>query len=207
MNAAQGWKVALGVMSAVLLVASGVLFYLLRGTYQPFGTALSTPKPLANFTATDHEGRARQLSDFQGKILLVFFGFTNCPDVCPTTLLELKKVYERLNSREQERVQVLLISVDPERDTLEQLKAYATGFNPRFLALRGTQEETALISKQFGVIYQKTEIRSPTQYNVAHTASTFMIDEKGRLRLVYGYGRAAQTDLMIEDLRWMINEG
>lgn len=199
-------RIVLGAGVAVLIVLSGVLYYLLGGNYQPFGTALLNPRPAYDFSLTDHNGKAVKLSDFRGKAVYLFFGFTRCPDVCPTTLLELKKLVERLDDSQRNRVQVLLVSVDPERDTLANLRGYATAFHPSFLGLRGSLTETAQVASNFGVAYQKTEIKSATEYNVSHTASTFLVDPKGQLRLIYGYGRAAQTDLMLEDLNWILRQ-
>ena len=197
------WITLIAGLPLLLAVAA---FFLTRDTYQPYGTRLLNVRPLeANqFTLTAHDGSTKSLSDLQGKVVLIFFGYVNCPDVCPTTLFELGKVYKALAPREQERVQVLLISVDPERDTPELLRKYVTFFDPAFLGLTGTPEQIAEVAKKYGVYYQKSAIKSPTEYIVDHTASVFVIDPKGQLRLIYGSGKAAETERVLEDIRWLL---
>jgi protein SCO1 len=188
----------------LLLAASA--FVLSRDTYQPYGTRLLNVRPAeANqFTLTAHDGSSKSLSDFRGKVVLIFFGFVNCPDVCPTTLLELSKVYKALTPAEQARVQVVLISVDPERDSLEKLRNYVTFFNPNFIGLTGTPEQIADVARRYGVFYQKSQIKSPTEYNVDHTAGVFALDPMGQLRLVYSSGRVAATEWVVRDVRWLL---
>ncbi|MCS7059441.1 MAG: SCO family protein [Meiothermus sp.] len=196
--------IGLLVLLPLSLVAGVYLFA--RQTYQPYGTRLLNPRPVdaLDFSLTAHDGRRRSLRDFEGKVVLIFFGFVNCPDVCPTTLLELSKVYKALTPAERERVQVLLISVDPERDTLERLASYVTFFDPSFIGLTGSPEEIAAVAKKYGVFYQKSNIKSPTEYNVDHTATVFALDPRGNLRLIYGSGKAAETDRVVRDVRWLL---
>ncbi len=199
------WIVLMVGLPLLLALAA---FSLMRDTYQPYGTRLLNPRPLeANqFTLTAHDGSSKSLSDFQGKVVLIFFGFVNCPDVCPTTLLELSKVYKALSPSEQSRVQVLLITVDPERDTPEMLQKYVTFFSPTFLGLTGTPEQIAEVAKKYGVFYQKSAIKSPTEYNVDHTATVFALDPQGRLRLIYGNGKVAETERVVKDVRWLLRD-
>ncbi len=188
------------------LLLAVVAFLLSKDTYQPYGTRLLNVRPAeANqFTLTAHDGTSKSLSDFRGKVVLIFFGFVNCPDVCPTTLLELGKVYKALTPAEQARVQVVLISVDPERDNLEKLRDYVTFFSPSFIGLTGTPEQIADVAKRYGVFYQKSQIKSPTEYNVDHTATVFALDPRGQLRLIYGSGKAAETERVVQDVRWLL---
>ncbi|GEM85202.1 SCO family protein [Meiothermus hypogaeus] len=197
------WITLIAGLPLLLAIAA---FFLSRDTYQPYGTRLLNIRPVeANqFTLTAHDGSSKSLTDFQGKVVLIFFGFVNCPDVCPTTLLELSKVYKALTPAEQAQVQVLLISVDPERDTLEKLRDYVTFFSPSFLGLTGSPEQIAEVAKKYGVFYQKSAIKSPTEYNVDHTATVFALDPKGQLRLVYGNGKAAETERVVRDVRWLL---
>ncbi|MCX7784367.1 MAG: SCO family protein [Meiothermus sp.] len=197
------WITLIAGLPLLLAVAA---FLLMRDTYQPYGTRLLNIRPVEayQFNLTAHDGSTKSLTDFQGKVVLIFFGFVNCPDVCPTTLLELGKVYKALTPREQERVQVLLISVDPERDTPELLQKYVTFFGPTFLGLTGTPEQIAEVAKKYGVFYQKSAIKSPTEYNVDHTATVFALDPRGQLRLIYGSGKAAETERVLEDVRWLL---
>ncbi len=199
------WITLIAGLPLLLAIAA---FFLMRDTYQPYGTRLLNIRPVEayQFTLTAHDGTSKSLSDFQGKVVLIFFGFVNCPDVCPTTLLELGKVYNALSLREQERVQVLLISVDPERDTPELLQKYVTFFGPTFLGLTGAPEQIAEVAKKYGVFYQKSAIKSPTEYNVDHTATVFALDPRGQLRLIYGSGKAAETERVVKDVRWLLRD-
>jgi len=131
---------------------------------------------------TDHNGTPRALSDFKGKVVLVFFGFTRCPDVCPSTLAELKLVKDSLG-KDGERFQVLFVTVDPERDTPELLAKYVPAFDPSFLGLFGDAEATARTTKEFKVFYQKVAGSTPQGYSVDHTAASYVFDPQGRLRL------------------------
>jgi protein SCO1/2 len=143
-----------------------------------------------DFALTDHHGRPRTLADFRGKVVVVFFGYTQCPDVCPTTLAELAEAMKRLGP-DAAKVQVLFVTVDPERDTAELLSHYVPAFDPSFLGLRGDAEATARTAKDFRILYQKQPGRTPDTYTVDHSAGSFVYDPEGRLRLYVGYGQGA----------------
>ena len=145
-----------------------------------------------SFTLTDHNGKQRSLVDFRGQVVVMFFGFTHCPDVCPTTLAELAGAVKKLGQA-GEKVQVVLVTIDPARDTPALLGKYVTAFNPRFLALRGTDEETARVAKEFKVIYQKVAGPRPENYSMDHSAGSYIFDKQGRLRLYVAYGRGADV--------------
>ncbi|RIH84795.1 SCO1 protein [Meiothermus luteus] len=196
---------AVGLLTGAVGLAALLIFALPRmGAYKPYGTPLLDPRPAADFRLTGSDGKAYTLKSFRGKAVLIFFGFVNCPDVCPTTLAELSKVYQALTPAEQGRVQVLMITADPERDTPAVLEKYVTFFDPRFLGLTGTPNQVAEVAKGYGVFYQKSQIKSAREYSVDHTASVFLVDPRGRLRLIYGYGKARQTDRVLQDLRWVL---
>jgi protein SCO1/2 len=142
------------------------------------------------FALTDHTGKARTLADFRGKVVVLFFGYTQCPDVCPTTLTELAEAMKRLGP-DAARVQVLFVTVDPERDTQELLSHYVPAFHPSFLGLRGDAEATARTAKEFRILYQKQPGTTPGSYTMDHSAGTFVFDAEGRLRLYVGYGQGA----------------
>ena len=144
-----------------------------------------------DFALTDHTGKPRSLADFRGRVVVMFFGYTHCPDVCPITLAELAAVVKKLGT-DGDRVQVLLVTVDPERDTPEVLSQYVTAFDPRFLALRGTAEETARVAKEFKIIYQKVAGARPDSYTMDHSAGTYIFDTQGRLRLYVSYGQGPE---------------
>lgn len=139
---------------------------------------------------TDHKGQRRSLSDFNGKVVVLFFGYTHCPDVCPTTLGEMNIVMKRLGA-DADKVQVLFATLDPARDTPAVLAQYVPSFNPKFLGLTGSDEEIARAAKEFKVYYKKQESSSKSGYTMDHSANTFVLDTQGRLRLLYAYGAGA----------------
>jgi protein SCO1/2 len=140
---------------------------------------------------TDHTGQLRRLADYQGKVVVIFFGYIQCPDVCPTTLSNLAEVMQLLGSDAQ-RVQVLFITVDPERDTRELLAAYVPQFHPSFIGLSADAATTAATAKEFKVFYQKQDGSTPSTYTVDHTANSYVYDPQGRLRLYLMLGAPAQ---------------
>ena len=142
-------------------------------TGAPFGRELAL---------TDHTGKPRSLADFRGQVVVVFFGFTQCPDVCPTTLAEMAQVMASLGERAG-KVQVLFVTLDPERDTQALLAQYVPAFNPRFIGLRGSPEETDRAAREFKVFYQKVNGSTPGSYSIDHTAGSYVFDPVGRLRL------------------------
>ncbi len=153
----------------------------------------------ADFSLTDHNGKPRKLADFRGKIVVIFFGYVHCPDVCPTTMADLAQVMTKLG-HDANKVQVLFVTVDPERDTREILAQYVPAFHPSFLGLYGDAAATAKVARVFGVAYQ----RQPTQsgYNVDHSAGTFIADAEGRVLLLAPFGQRA--DLMAEDIKLLL---
>lgn len=140
-----------------------------------------------DFELTDHNGQVRHLADFAGKIVVVFFGYTQCPDFCPTTMTELLEVKKALG-KDGERVQVLFVTVDPARDTPEVLKAYAGNFDPGFLGLYTTPDKLAALAKDFKAYYKKVDGKTPTSYTMDHSAGSYVYDTQGRLRLFTRYG-------------------
>ena len=150
---------------------------------------------------TDHRGRARSLADFRGKAVVLFFGFTHCPDVCPTTLADMAQVKRSLGPL-GERVQVLFVTVDPERDTREVLAKYVPAFHPGFLGLRGDLEATRAVAKEFKVYFEKRPGATPGSYSVDHSAQSYVIDPQGRLRLFVRHERIAED--LAPDLRTLL---
>ena len=149
----------------------------------------------------DTSGRVRHLEDFRGKAVVLFFGFTHCPDVCPTTLADLATVMKSLGP-DAERVQLLFVSVDPERDTPEDLAKYVSAFDPRFLGLRGDLAATQRVAKDFKIYFEKR--RQGDSYTIDHSAQSYVIDPQGRLRLLVRHDRLAQD--LPEDLRVILRE-
>ena len=143
-----------------------------------------------NFALIDHNGQMRHLPDFAGKVVVVFFGYTQCPDVCPTTLAELAEV-KKLLGKDGDRLQALFVTVDPQRDTPELLKAYMANFDPSFLALRPTPQDLEAVAKDFKIYYKKVPGTSATSYTMDHSAGSYIFDTKGQLRLFTRYGSGA----------------
>ena len=147
------------------------------------------------FAAQDHNGQPRTMADFAGKVVIVFFGYTQCPDVCPTSMQELAEV-KRLLGADGDKLQGLFITLDPERDTPEMLKAYMVNFDPTFLALHPTPDQLVAIAKDFKIYYKKVDGKTPTSYTLDHSAGSYTFDTRGRVRLYnrYGSGAAALAD-------------
>lgn len=144
-----------------------------------------------DFSLKDHNGQLRSLKDFSGKIVVLFFGFTQCPDVCPTSMAELAEVKKMLGPH-GDRMQGLFVTVDPQRDTPEVLKAYMANFDPTFLALYTTPEKLIELAKDYKVYFKKVEGKTPTSYTVDHSAGSFVYDTRGKLRLYTRYGTGAK---------------
>jgi len=157
-----------------------------------------------DFRLTDHNGKTRTLADFRGKVVVMFFGYTQCPDVCPTTMMEMTAVLQQLGA-DAARVQMLFVTVDPERDTRELLANYVPAFNPSFIGLYGDLETTARTAKEFRVFYQKQAGSTPTSYTVDHTAGSYVFDTQGRVRLFARYGDGGAN--LAADLRLLLKQG
>ncbi len=155
-----------------------------------------------DFALTDHHGKQRGLADFRGKVVVLFFGFTHCPDVCPTTLAEFARMTKVLG-KDAEHVQVLFVTVDPERDTEALLAQYVPSFHPGFLGLRGDAEATAKTAGEFKIVYEKRP--SGKSYTMDHSAGTYIYDQAGRLRLFASYGMDAEA--LASDIRALLKDG
>lgn len=143
-----------------------------------------------DFALTDHNGKSRSLKDFAGKIVVLFFGYVQCPEVCPTSMAEMAEA-KRMLGKDGERVQGLFVTVDPERDTATVLKAYMANFDPTFLALYSTPEKLKVIAKDYKIYYKKVAGPTPTSYSVDHSAGCYVYDTQGKLRLYTRYGGGA----------------
>jgi len=154
-----------------------------------------------DFALTDHTGKPRTLADFRGKAVVIFFGYTQCPDVCPTTMTGMAEAMKLLGA-DAAKVQVLFISVDPERDTQELLAQYVPVFNPGFLGLYADAQTIARTAQDFRVFYKKQPGSTPTTYTVDHTAGSYVYDPQGKLRLYIKHGE--KPDLIAKDLKLLI---
>ena len=154
-----------------------------------------------DFSLKDVDGKVRTLADFKGKIVVLFFGYAQCPDVCPTTMTEMAQVKQQLGS-DGDKLQVLFVTVDPARDTPEVLKAYMGAFDPGFVALIPTADQLATIAKDFKVYFKKVEGKTPTSYSMDHSAASFVYDAQGRLRLYARYGAGVAP--MVSDVKALL---
>jgi len=156
-----------------------------------------------SFELEDQTGKLRHLEDFKGKVLVVFFGYTQCPDVCPTTMFEMKKVMDLLG-KDASKVQVAFITLDPERDTIELLEKYVPSFDPSFIGLRAKNDESLeQVVKGYKVFYQKVPGKDPKYYTIDHTAGSYVIDQKGQLRLFVKHNQGEKA--LAEDRKQLID--
>jgi protein SCO1/2 len=173
-------------------VSTATAFHATDITGADFGRRLALP---------DLDGRMRTLDDFKGRVTVLFFGYTQCPDVCPTTLAELAQVKKALGA-EGDKLQGVFVTIDPERDTPDVLRQYVASFDPTFVALRGNAEQTAIAAKEFKVFYAKVPGKSAGSYTMDHTAASYVFDPTGRLRLFVRYGSGATA--LADDVRTLM---
>ena len=192
--AALAAAAALALAGCDQLATSKTPFHATDVTGAPMGRSLALP---------DHNGVARTLADFRGKVVVLFFGYTQCPDVCPTTLSQLAATMQKLGP-DAARVQVLFVTVDPERDTADLLARYVPAFNASFLGLYGDATATAETAKEFKILYQKQPGPNPGGYTVDHSAGTYLFDPQGRLRVFESYGQG--PDVFAHDIRALLQE-
>jgi len=189
----------LGGLSLVALLALGAC-----GQDKPAfrGVDITGAEYAQGWELADQNGQVRTIKDFAGKVVVVFFGYTQCPDVCPTSMQELAEV-KRLLGKDGERLQGVFITVDPDRDTPELLKSYMANFDPSFVALRAsTPEQLAKVTKDFKIYYKKVDGKTPTSYTMDHSAGSFTFDPQGRVRLYNRYGSGATA--LAEDVKILL---
>ena len=181
------WSITICSLALAACDAGGPSFKSTDITGADYGKALAL---------TDHTGKPRRLEDFRGKAVVLFFGFTQCPDVCPTTLTEISQALKKLGA-DADRVQVVMVSVDPERDTPQILGEYMAAFDKRFVGLRGDLEATRTVAKEFKIYFEKR--KQGSSYTVDHSAQSYVLDTQGRLRLLVRHDRIGQD--LADDLR------
>lgn len=185
----------------LLLVAIGVFQLMQPPTLH--GTVIEPPKPMPDFTLQSVNGPV-SLSDFRGKVVLLYFGYTSCPDVCPTTLSNLRRALNGLGAEQAAEAQVLFVAVDWKKDTPERVASYLSAFRSDFVGLSGTQEEIDAVTRAFGIFYQINPPDENGYYTVDHTATVLVLDREGRLTLTWPYGTTA--DELMEDLKVLVND-
>lgn len=189
---------------AAFVIALALLLPACGGGTSPFkSTDISRVEWGRDFRLTDHNGRARGVADFKGKVVMLFFGYVNCPDVCPTTLADMARVVDKLG-KDGERVQGLFVTVDPRRDTRDVLAQYVPAFHPSFLGLYADERTTAALAKEFKFFYSAQPANARGNYTVDHGGSIYVFDPRGRLRLLMGPGRTVDT--MVADVRLLLKE-
>lgn len=193
----RGFALVLACMVAAMLAACG------SSRTKFTGTDVTGASFGRDFELSDQNGARRTLADFRGKVVVLFFGYTHCPDVCPTTMAELAQVMHDLGN-DAKRVQVLFVTVDPERDTRELLARYVPAFDPTFLGLRGDAQQTERVTKEFKILVQKNAGSSPENYSVDHSAGTYIFDPEGRLRVYVSYGQG--PEVFLHDIRALLKD-
>ena len=177
-----------GLALLVLIAGVAVAVFLFSGPAGFRGTTYGEPYPVAQeFELSRGDGSRLRLSELRGKVVLLFFGYTSCPDVCPTTLAELKQALENLGERKAQQVQVLFVTVDPERDTPERVQEYVNHFNPNFIGLSGTESELVPVWQKYGVFREIVDGSSAAGYIVNHTARVTLIDQNGNMRVSFAF--------------------
>jgi protein SCO1 len=187
-------------------IGLGALFLAIRPLLGPskwHGVVMQSTQPVTNFTLTGPGEQPVSLIDFRGKVVMLYFGYTFCPDVCPATMVELSDAMEILG-RKSENVQVVMISLDPERDTAEVLQQYVAHFNDSFIGLTGTPEELIAVTAPMGIFYEKHEGSAASGYLIDHTATVAVLDKQGKLRLIYPFGITGEE--MAADLKYLVRE-
>jgi protein SCO1/2 len=188
------------------IVMGGLLMLFLLASCQPYqfkGTSYEDPPDAADFELTRADGGRLRLSDLKGKIVLLFFGFATCPDVCPVTLSDAKRIIENLGDKSV-NLSYLFITVDPERDTPEKLKTYVSNFHENIIGLTGTEEELAAVREDYGIYAAKVPLKSGIGYTMDHTARVYLIDNEGRLRLTYAFGTPYED--ILQDIKQILKE-
>lgn len=190
-------------LSLLPLAALALLLSACQGNTEKFvNTDVTGLEYAKDFALTDHTGKPRTLADFKGKAVVMFFGYTQCPDVCPTTMAEMANVMTQLGPL-ADKVQVLFVTVDPARDTQQILAQYVPAFDKRFIGLYGDEAATAKVAKEFKVFFQKVPGKTPGSYTMDHTAGSYVFDPKGNIRLFVKHGQGAEP--IVHDLKLLLS--
>jgi protein SCO1/2 len=192
---------AIGILLGLVVVVA----YVLTRPYTLRGSVIEPPQPAPDIALTGSDGKQFSLAEQHGKLIVLFFGYTSCPDVCPATLSQMRQVMTGLGNQ-ADAVRMVFVTVDPKRDTLEVLQRYMSVFGTNFTGLTGSQDQLEVIWSSYGVYRAIRPISgSPDAYTVDHTARLYVIDKRGRLRLTYPYG--SLSDDILQDLKFLLKEG
>ncbi len=193
-------KVVLPTVVVMLGLAVGV--YLFR-PHTFHGTVIQSPEPSFDFKLTGKDGDV-SLSDYRGKLVLIYFGYTFCPDICPATLANVGQALRNLGEDKASEVQTIMVSLDPERDTPQKLAEYVTHFHPSFIGITGTEQDIAQVTSLYGIFYQVQPGSDATGYLIDHTATLLVLDREGYLKLVFPFG--VTVDEIADDLEYMLRQ-
>jgi protein SCO1 len=185
----------------LLMIAAGT--WMATQPYSFHGSVIQPPVRAADFTLIAHDGKPYPFSNLSGKLVVLYFGYTSCPDVCPTTLSDLKRTRARLG-QQADRVQFLFITIDPERDTPERLQMYVPSFDPSFIGLTGTEAQLAPVWKTYGVYRAKQASESALGYLMDHSSQVYVIDPRGNLRETFAFGETYEN--MAQDIQHLLSE-
>jgi len=193
-------KVVLPTVVVMLGLAVGVYFF---RPHTFHGTVIQSPEPSFDFKLKGIDGDV-SLSDYRGKLVLIYFGYTFCPDICPATLANVGQALRNLGENKASDVQTIMVSLDPERDTPEKLAGYVTHFHPSFIGITGTEQDIAQVTSLYGIFYQVQPGSDATGYLIDHTATLLVIDREGYLKLVFPFG--VTVDEIADDLEYMLRQ-
>jgi protein SCO1 len=193
-------KIALIIVAVLAGLAVGIYFF---RPHTFHGTVIQSPNPSFNFKLTGANGDV-SLSDYRGKLVLIYFGYTFCPDICPATLANIGQALRKLGDDKASEIQTIMISLDPERDTPEKLAGYVAHFHPSFIGITGTNEQLAEVTSLYGIFYEKHEGGTAEKYLIDHTATLLVIDREGYLKLVFPFG--VTVDEIADDLKYMLRQ-
>ncbi len=191
-----------GIMGLVVLVIAGTAA-MSRG-YTFHGSTFDPPAAAPDIALNDQNGQPFRLSDQRGKVVMIFFGYTHCPDICPTTLAQFKQARQELGGQAS-AVRFVFITVDPERDTQQRMKTYLDSLDPTIIGLTGTEAQLGPVWQKYGVYRQKQPGPTPDNYSMDHSTQVYLVDQKGNLRLTYDYPSA--TADWLEDIRHLLAQG
>jgi protein SCO1 len=195
--------IGIGSFLFLLAVAVAVLFFAKPASFR--GTTFAEPYPVASeIDLTRSDGSRFRLSELRGEIVLVFFGYTSCPDVCPTTMAELRQALSELNARDAEQVKVVFVTVDPDRDSPERVQEYVDQFNPAFIGLSGSKTDLEKVWAEYGVYREIANEQSAAGYIVNHTARVSLIDQQGNLRISFSFDTPVED--IVHDLKLMLKK-
>jgi protein SCO1/2 len=192
-------KIILSALAIIVGLAAGFYFFRPHAFH---GTVIQSPETSYDFTLTSINGDV-SLSDYRGKLVLVYFGYTFCPDICPATLGNVGQAFNELGAKAED-VQLIMVSLDPARDTPEKLAEYVQHFHPSFVGVTGQQEELDKIASLYGIFYEKVEGSENTGYLINHTATLLVIDREGYLKLVFPFGVTVPE--IADDLKYMLRQ-